>query len=90
MLSDGRNAARIAVEDRRWPGIVAEARWPLVGHGRCPRVAAAIHKLWSDGLGNRSSDRSRRRILIYCSDRQSDALKCQGIDSDPAANIKNG
>ena len=60
VLSDGRDAARLAVEDRRWPDIVAEARWPLVGDGRCPRVAAAaIRKLWSDGLGTRSSDRSR-------------------------------
>ena len=60
LLSDGRDAPRIAAEEGRWPGIVAEARWPLVGDGRCPRVtAAAIHQLWSDGLGIRSSDRSR-------------------------------
>ena len=60
LLSDGRDA-RIAVEEGRWPGIIAEARWPLVGDGRCPRVyVAAIYQLWSVGLGTRSSDRGRR------------------------------
>ena len=43
------------------PLAVAEARWPLVGDGCCPRVvAAAIHKLCSGALGNSGSDRGRR------------------------------
>ena len=43
------------------PLAVAEARWPLVGGGRCPRVAAAaIHKLCRDALGNSGSGRGRR------------------------------
>ena len=54
-----------AIKLQRWAAAPSRGRRPLKAakrrpaEGRCPRfAAAAIRKLWSDGLGTRSSDRA--------------------------------